>query len=101
LKANFEAAKLTIEACHPLTDVLRDQQNAIASENRQTKLLLDVVNTYKTMRLSMNVAELMSDCREAFGVLPQLHLPRLRTFQNLQLKGELQRLADRMRNEEV
>jgi hypothetical protein len=102
LKANIEAAKLTIEACHSLTNVLRDQQNAIASENRQTKLMLDAaVNTYRTIRLSMNVAELMSDCCEAFGALRQLRLPRLRTFQNLQIKGELQRLVDRMRDEEA
>jgi hypothetical protein len=43
----------------------------------------------------------MSDCRRAFSALRQLRLPRLRTFQNLQLKGELQRLAERMRGEEA
>jgi uncharacterized protein YukE len=101
LKANVEAAELTIEACRSLASVLRDQKNAIACENRQTQLMLDAaVNTYKTIRLSMNVAELMSDCREAFGALRQLRLPRLRTFQNLQLKGELQRLTERMREGE-
>jgi hypothetical protein len=101
LKANVEAAKLTIEACRSLACVLRDQQKAIARENGQTQLMLNAaVNTYKTIRLSMNVAELMSDCRQAFGALRQLRLPRLRTFQNLQLKGELQRLSERLREGE-
>ncbi len=53
-------------------------------------------NTYKTMSLSINVAELMSDCQNAFRALRQLQLPPLRTFQNLRLKEELQRLTDRM-----
>jgi hypothetical protein len=57
LKANIEAAKLTIEACRALADVLRDQCNAVERENKDTRLMLDAaVNTYKTIRLSMNVA---------------------------------------------
>ena len=98
LAANIEAAELTIEACHSLASVLREQQKAVARENGETKRMLNAaVNTYKTIRLSMNVAELMRDCRQAFSALRQLRLPRLRTFQNLQLKGEVQRLAERLR----
>jgi hypothetical protein len=101
LKANIEAAELTIEACHSLSSVLCDQQKAIGGENTKTKRMLNAaINTYKTIRLSMNVAELMSDCREAFRALRQLRLPRLRTFQNLQLKGEMQRLTKRLREGE-
>ena len=97
LRANIEAANTTIEACHCLANSLRDQRKDISGENEQTKLMLDAaINTYKTVRLSLNVAELMSDCRKAFTALRQLRLPRLRTFQNLQLKSEMQRLAERM-----
>jgi hypothetical protein len=101
LKANIDAAKTTIEACRCLASVLRDQQNVIASENRHTRLMLGAaINTYKTIRLSMNVAELMGYCRKAFQALRDLRLPRLRSFQNLQLKGEMQRLAERLREKE-
>ncbi len=101
LRANIDAANTTIEACHCLASTLRDQKNAIAGENEHTKLMLDAaINTYKTVRLSLNVAELMSDCRKAFQALRQLRLPRLRTFQNLQLKSEMQRLAERMHDRE-
>jgi hypothetical protein len=97
LRANIDAANTTIEACHCLAGTLRDQKNAIAGENEHTKrMLAAAVNTYKTVRLSLNVAELMSDCRKAFTALRELRLPRLRTFQNLQLKSEMQRLAERM-----
>jgi hypothetical protein len=102
LKANVEAAKLTIEACRFLSNVLRDQRNSIAGENRHTKRMLNAaLNTYMTTHLSVDAAGLMRDCREAFGALRQLQVPRLRTLQNVQLKGELQRLTERMRDEEI
>jgi hypothetical protein len=102
LRANVDAAKTTIEACHCLASALRDQKNAYARENEQTKRMLDAAaNTYKTVRLSLNVAELMRDCEKAFHALRQLRPPRLRTFQNLQLKTEMQRLAERLHDLEA
>ena len=101
LSANIDASKTTIEACHCLAGWLRDQQNAIARENEQTRLMLDAaINTYKTVRLALNLAEFMSDSARSFQALKQIRLPRLRTFQNLQLKAEMQRLAERMRDRE-
>jgi hypothetical protein len=101
LSANIDAAKTTIEACHCLAGALRDQKNAIVHENQQTRLMLDAaINTYKTVRLSLNVAELMSDSQKAFTALRELRMPKLRTFQNLHLKSEMQRLAERMLDRE-
>jgi hypothetical protein len=100
-RANIDAAKITIEACHCLARALYDQMTAVASENEQTKLMLDAaINTYKTVRLSLNLAELMSDSEKAYHTLRQLPLPKLRTFQNVQLKAEIQRLAQRMLDRE-
>lgn len=97
LAANIDAGNVTIEACRCMASVLREHRDTIIHENKQVKRMLAVaVNTYKTMSLSSNVAELMNDCQNAFRALRQLHLPPLRTFQNLRLKGELQRLTDRM-----
>ena len=101
LMANVDAANITIQACHGLAKALRDQQNVIAGENEQTKLMLAAaINTYKTVSLSLNVAELLGDCEKAFHALRRLRLPRLRTFQNLNLKAEMQRLAERMLDRE-
>jgi hypothetical protein len=102
LRANIDAANTTIDACRCLSGALRDQKNAIARENEQTKRMLGAaINTYKTVRLSLNVADLMRDCEQAFHALRQLRLPRLRTFQNLQLKTEIQRLTERMLDREA
>ncbi len=102
LRANIDAGNTTIEACRCFANTLREQRDAISRENEHTKrMLAAAVNTYKTVLLSLNVAELMSDCQKAFQALRGLKLPRLRTFQNLQLKGELQRLTERMLDPEA
>jgi hypothetical protein len=39
---------------------------------------------------------MIGQCQTAFQALRELKFPQLRTFQNLQLKGEMERLAERM-----
>lgn len=101
LAANVAANKRVIEACHLLADSLSRQKASVAAENMYTRQMLAVaVNTYKTVRLSLNVAELMSDCREAYRALRQLKAPPLRPFQDLRLKEELNQLAEHMSEKE-
>lgn len=102
LGANAEAGKTTIKACQVLGDALRKQRNAVSVEGAHTRrMLAAAANTYKTVRLSLNVAELMSDCQAAFRALRDLQVPQLRPFKNLELKAEMQRLAERMLDKEV
>jgi hypothetical protein len=101
LAANVAAGKRVIEACHLLADSLSRQKAAVAAENMCTRRMLAVaVNTYKAVRLSLNVAQLMSECREAYRALRQLKVPPLRPFQDLRLKEELNQLAERMSEKE-
>jgi hypothetical protein len=94
LSANISAGKSTIEACRVFADTLQSQGRAIADRNRETqRTLADAAHTYKTVRLSLDVAGMIGQCQAAFQALRELKLPQLRTFQNLQLKGELERLA--------
>jgi len=97
LLANISAGESTIEACRFFADTLRSQGRAIGDRNRATQqTLADAVHTYKTVRLSLDVAGMIGQCEAAFQALRELKLPQLRTFQNLQLKGELERLAARI-----
>ena len=101
LLANISAGKSTIEACRVFADTLRSQERAIADRNRETRrTLADAVHTYKTVRLSLDVAGMIGQCQAAFQALRELKLPQLRTFQNLQLKGEMERLAARIVDKE-
>lgn len=100
LSANADAGKVTIDACKFLTEALRRQRTAIAQEIEYTnRMFAAAANTYRTVQLSLNVAELITDCQSAFRALRELQVPRLRPFQNVALKDELQRLAERMLNE--
>ena len=102
LVANIEAGKSTTKACLFLADALRKQRSAIAAENECTRrMYAAAANTYKTVRLSLNVGELMSNCQTAFRALRELRIPRLRPFQNVELRGELQRLAEQLLNKEA
>jgi hypothetical protein len=102
LTANIDAGKTTIKACQVLADALCKQRSIIAAENECTgRMFAAAANTYKTVRLSLNVGELMSDCQTAFRALRQLRLPRLRSFQNVELKAELQRLAEHVLDKEA
>ena len=88
LQTNIETAKHIIDACNVLASVLREQQNVIAAENRQTKLMFGAaMNTYKTVRLSMNVAELIRDCREAFGSLRGIQIASIKDIPESAIKG--------------
>jgi hypothetical protein len=97
LQANIVANRRTIVACGLLADLLRGQKATVLNENRKVKTLESAaVNTYRTVCLSINVAELIGYCQAAFRALRELQIPRLRPFQNLQLNDQLQRLAERV-----
>jgi hypothetical protein len=77
--------------------MLRGQRRTVLDENRRVRTQeAAAINTYRTVCLSINVAELIGYCQAAFRALRELQLPPLRPFQNLQLNDELQRLAERV-----
>jgi hypothetical protein len=97
LLANIAANRRVIDACRLLADVLRSQRRTVLDENLRVKTQeAAAVNTYRTVCLSVNVAELIGYCQAAFRALHELQLPPLRPFQNQQLNDELQRLAERV-----
>lgn len=94
LAANIAGNTRTIEACELLAARLCDYRRAIQDENRKVLILeAAAVNTYRTVSLSLNVAELFGYCESAFHALRALRLPPLRPFQSIQLTEELQKLA--------
>lgn len=97
LKANIDAGKKTIEACRLMAETLQNHRRTILDENRKVQTLAAAaVNSYRTVRLSNDVADLIGYCEVAFRALRELRLPPLRPFQNVRLNEELQRLAERM-----
>lgn len=97
LAGNVTAGRKTVEACRLLAGVLKSHKRSVLEENKKVQsMAAAAVNTYRTVRLSFDVVELVGYCQSAFHALGELRLPPLRTFQNIHLNEELQRLADRM-----
>jgi hypothetical protein len=96
LSANISSNKITISGCGMFADVLQSQRKDIAERNRETMILLDAaINTYKTAKAGVGLAMLIGKCQMDFSALRELRLSPLRVFQNIQLTGEMQRLAAR------
>jgi hypothetical protein len=97
LQGNIEAAKTTIDACRLLSGIVTEQRTAIARENIHTRVLVAASrNTYRTVGLSLNVAEMMNGCRKAFEAVRCLTVPQIRPYQNAALRDEMQRLSERL-----
>jgi hypothetical protein len=80
-----------------MTEILASHRRAILEQNQKVKILLGAaVNSYRTVRLSLDVAELIGACEAAFRALRDLKIPPLRTFKNVHLNEELQKLANQI-----
>jgi len=96
---NIASNQLTIEATGFYVDYLNDQAAAVEARNRRLQPdLLDAVNTYDTVLLSSQVAELLQQGSRNFAALLELEVPELRGFENAELRAEFERLTRRMTN---
>ncbi|MEZ6002967.1 MAG: hypothetical protein R3F33_02160 [Planctomycetota bacterium] len=94
---NVRANRLTIQATELYTEYLEQQAAEIEQRNQSLKIALhDAENTFETVVLSSEVAELLREGSRNFGALLQLDLPELRGFDNAELKAEFQRLTEKM-----
>lgn len=97
LTANIAANRKTIEACRLMAETLQSRRRSVLDENQNVQTLeAAAVNSYRTVCLSFNVAELIGYCESAFRALRELRLPQLRTFQSVRLNDEMRKLAERM-----
>lgn len=96
---NIASNQLTIEATGFYVDYLNDQAAAVEARNRRLQPdLRDAVNTYDTVLLSSQVAELLQQGSRNFAALLELEVPELRGFENAELRAEFERLTRRMTN---
>jgi hypothetical protein len=94
LQSNLEAQQLTIEAAMRYADYLRRQQQQVrASLERLTQDLAVARNTYETVKISGDLVALMQNSRQRLDSLFQLQVPKLRAFENLEMKREFERLT--------
>ena len=98
LQANLEAQQLTIDAADRYGDYLKQQKSQVtASRERLSRDLAVAQNTYETVKVSGDLVALMKDSRRLLDTLFRLQVPRLRAFENLEMKREFERLTQTLR----
>ncbi len=98
LQANIRSNELTQRAAEYYADYLRQQARMVENENRELqKTLATALNTYKTVKLSSDVAMLISRGLRNFDAIMKLRLPVLREFRNSALQRKFQILTQQMK----
>ncbi len=99
LNANIASNLLTKETAALYIKYLKHNAGLIAAENKRAqKNLATAMNTYDTVKLSSDVAELMSTGRRDFETLMKLQVPTLREFGNESIRREFERMTSELRS---
>lgn len=98
LEKNIESNRLTYDAALFYKQGLAEQKHQMMLANLETKKsILTAANTYKTVALSKDVAELMADSRRAFNSITGLAVPDLRPFENQKMKKAFSTMTRELR----
>ena len=98
LRNNIANNQLTYDAAILYKDGLREQRRQMVIANVACKKnILTAQNTYKTVALSKDLAELMSASRRAFDSITGLSIPDLRPFKNERMKDALSEITRELR----
>lgn len=99
LRSNIASNQLTRETAELYIEYLKHNAKLIAAENKLVqKNLATAMNTYATVKLSSDVAELMESGRRDFETLMKLQIPPLREFSNAAVRREFQRMTSKLRS---
>ena len=97
LKANMEAQEFTLRAARDYRDYLLQQREQVATaRKRLARDIAVAANTYETVKVSGDLVDLMQASQRLLDNLRSLEAPALRTFENLQMKREFERLTLRL-----
>lgn len=97
LQGNLEAHDLTLNATRAYDAYLaRQQDEAQAARSRMLRELDVALNTWRTVRLSSQLVEMMRSQSRDLDTLMSIRLPPLRQFEGQDLRREMERLNDRI-----
>lgn len=98
LLSNIESNAVTRKAAELYIEYLKEQKEMISYENKQVeKTLAAAVNTYRTVKLSSDVASLIKTGRRNFDALMKIRMPYLREFQNDVIRRELKLMTEKLK----
>ena len=98
LKGNVKANEFTVKVIKFYRKVVINQKNKIKKSLLKSKESVDIsLNTYKTVKLSSMVSELIKDGLENFETVEKLQLPVITKFENKQMQEEFKKLSMRFK----
>jgi hypothetical protein len=98
LQNNIVSNQLTYDAAILYKDGLKEQRRQMLEANAACKKnILTAENTYKTVALSKDLADLMSVSRRAFDSITGLSIPDLRPFQNERMRDAFSEITRELR----
>lgn len=98
LKANLTAQELTLKTAELYRQHLLSQQSKVEIAHTKTMTALQVAeNTYKTVKLSGELVELLRTSQKSFDILLNIQIPELLIFENLQMKQEFEALTTQLK----
>lgn len=99
LEQNIEACRLAVQAAANYTSYLLARRDRVKEHNRTVEARLQVAeNTYRTMAVSVGLAELIRQGEiDLFAVLG-MDLPPLKGFDDAALREQYQRLNERLQS---
>ena len=99
LENNIDSNRLTYDAAMFYKQGLAEQKHQMMLANLATKKsILTAANTYKTVALSKDVAELMAVSRRAFNSITGLEVPDLRPFENQKMRKAFSEMTRELRS---
>ena len=98
MQNNIVSNQLTYDAAILYKDGLKEQRRQMLEANAACKKnILTAENTYKTVALSKDLADLMSVSRRAFDSITGLSIPDLRPFQNERMRDAFSEITRELR----
>ena len=96
LKANVNANEFTVKVIKFYRKVVINQKNKIKKSLLKSRESVNIsLNTYKTVKVSSMVSELIKDGLENFETVEKLQLPVITKFENKQMQEEFKKLSMR------
>lgn len=97
LQANLEAQDLTLQTARLYRQHLTQQRGKIKIAKDKIKADLNIAqNTYKTVRVSGELVNLLRTSQKSFDLLLNIQVPELLVFKNLEMKQEFAILTQKL-----
>jgi hypothetical protein len=101
LTSNLEAQGLTIQTARVYREYLQEQGKQVAAARVELeKDIATAWNTYETVRVSGELADLVKSSRDLLNGLLNRQVPALRPFENIEMQREFEKLTAQLRSAE-